>query len=149
LFYNSSRYDSIFDWLFSASGIICLLLFIGVIWLIVRFMNKTEKNENEVYLPPNNKRYGDEFGSDNSFWDDIRQEQQENPQREEEPIPPNAIQPTPNMAVVTTETYMTNQSDEMEKDCSMQLPKEENMYVDETALNEIQAQQSQNENKGE
>ena len=149
MFYNSSKYDSIFDWLFSLSGIICLLLFIGVIWLVVRFMNNTEKKDKEVYLPPSNKYENEnEYASDNSFWDDIRESQDNNPQREEEPIPPNAIQPTPNLAIVTNEvTYATVENSEMEKDCTKPNVTE-NFYADQSAINQLNFK-SENEEKGE
>lgn len=143
MFYSSSRYDSIFDWLFSLSGIIFILLVIGIIWLITRFMNNVEKKEKEVYLP-SNKKYENEYGSDNSFWDDIKQEQAQNPQREEEPIPPNAVTPIPNMAVVSEDCdYNMNENGELEKDCTKQIITRDN-YVDESAMNIIE-----NETKGE
>jgi hypothetical protein len=143
LFYNSSRYDSIFDWLFSLSGIIFILILIGVIWLIIRVFDNLKQKNKDVYLPSNSKN-DNEFGSDNSFWDDIKQEKDQNPQREEEPIPPNAVQPTPNMAVVSTNCdYSMNQDGELEKDCTKQILARDN-YVDESALNVIE-----NQNKGE
>jgi hypothetical protein len=149
LFYSSSRYDSIFDWVFSLGGIICILVLVGIIWLIVKMIDNAKQKNNDVYLPSNTK-FKTEYGSDNSFWDDIKQEQgqEKNPQREEEPIPPNAItpmnQPVPNMAVVDTQCdYNINENGELEKDCTKKIITRDN-YVDESAMNIIE-----NENKGE
>jgi type II secretory pathway component PulC len=151
LFYSSSRYDSIFDWVFSLSGIICILILVGIIWLIVRMYDNAKQKNTEVYLPSNTK-YESEYGSDNSFWDDIKQEQgqEKYPQREEEPVPPNAIPPTsqvvPNMAVVSEECdYNFNQNGELEKDCTKQIIARDN-FVDESALNIAESQNQNSEN---
>jgi ABC-type Fe3+/spermidine/putrescine transport system ATPase subunit len=108
------------------------------------FGNKDKKDNDDVYASPRTN-YVEEFGSDNSFWDDLREGKDENPQREEEPIPPNAIQP--NMAVVNTECdYNMNQNGELEKDCTKHIIARD-MYVDESAVNIVESQS--NENKGE
>ena len=109
MFYSSTKYDSLMDWVFSFGGIITIVLIILAIWLIYNyFKKKNDDGNNNEQLPkyyPSSKKtiydnqYDTEFGNDESFWDDIKktnsQEETNNyPTREEEPIPPNAIPPS-------------------------------------------------------
>lgn len=117
MYYSSTKYDSIMDWVFSFGGIITIALIILAIWLIYNYFQKKKDDGNgnnnmyqqPKYYPQNKKTIYDnqnntEFGSE-SFWDDMpkadinktNSQQGTNfyPTREEEPIPPNAIPPSP------------------------------------------------------
>ena len=108
MFYSSTKYDSLMDWVFSFGGIITIALIILAIWLIYNYFQKKNDDGNDEKLPKYysaskktiyDNQYNTEFGNDESFWDDINKtnSQQETniyPTREEEPIPPNAIPPS-------------------------------------------------------
>lgn len=111
MFYSSTKYDSLMDWVFSFGGIITIGLIILLIWMIYNFFQNRKDdnngNENNEQLPryfPQSKKsiydnqYNQEFGEE-SFWDDINKTNSTQgsnvyPTREEEPIPPNAIPPS-------------------------------------------------------
>jgi hypothetical protein len=112
MFYSSSKYDSLMDWVFSFGGIITIALIGLAIWLIYNYFQK-RKNDNDnsnIYQKPNyypqnkskiyDNQYDTEFASDDSLWDELSKNKTMQgstiyPTREEEPIPPNAIPPSP------------------------------------------------------
>jgi hypothetical protein len=110
MYYSSTKYDSMMDWVFSFGGIITIGLIILAIWLIYNYFQKKNNNNNDELnqkpIYPQNKRtiynnqYDTEFASDDSIWDDLNKTNSQQgsniyPTREEEPIPPNAIPPSP------------------------------------------------------
>jgi hypothetical protein len=119
MFYSSTEYDSLMDWVFSFGGIITIGLIILLIWMIYNFFQKRKDdnngNENNDHLPkyyPQSKKtiydnqHNEEF-EEKSFWDDINktnsmQGSNVYPVREEEPIPPNAIPPSSYFEEVNT-----------------------------------------------
>lgn len=106
MYYSSTKYDSLMNWVFSVSGVVTILVVILAIWLIYNYFTKNQKKEEPsmYYRPPINKygnisQYNNEFGSDNSIWEDVNKSESTEatniyPTREEEPIPPNAVSPS-------------------------------------------------------
>ena len=161
--YATSETTRFFSWLFTLNGILSVIILGGMIWLIISFImnNKNGKQNNR----PNNSSSGHNFqphdsemASEKSFWDDFNKNE-DFPQREEEPIPPNAIPPT--------STYMQSPTEEMrvrencdlvknadgiwEKDCTKQII-EDDVIFDDVVKNDIPMNQDVNiikEEKGE
>jgi hypothetical protein len=106
MYYDKNFFDQFIDWVFSFNGIITIALIILAISLIYKYfgIGKKDNDDNEqlpkYYSPQKQTNYDTEFGSDNSFWDGINETSSEQgtniyPTRDEEPIPPNAIPPSP------------------------------------------------------
>ena len=86
MYYSSTKYDSIMDWVFSFGGIITIALIILAIWLIYNYFQKKKEDGNSnnnmyqkpKYYPQNKKtiydnQYDTEFGNE-SFWDDMSEQ---------------------------------------------------------------------------
>lgn len=107
MFYSSSKYDSLLDWVFSLSGIVFILIVVAVIWMAKKYLNNKKsnsKNQNSNNQSSNSQssniqssisplEYTEEMGAEKSFWDEIKGKDK-NPVRDEEPVPPNAIPPS-------------------------------------------------------
>lgn len=133
--YATSGGVGFFHWLFTLNGILSILILAGMIYLIARFVqnSKSKNNSNQQKKSSssgeNIQPYDSEMESEKSFWDDFNVNQQ-NPQREEEPIPPNAIPPSTIAQTPTQVMMFQEESDSKdvnglwEKDCGKDMIQE-------------------------
>lgn len=136
--YATSGGTGFFNWLFTLHGILSVIILAGMIYLIFRFVQsqKNNKNSNQSNQQPNQSSSGQNYTSssdsdltsEKSFWDDININQSL-PQREEEPVPPNAIPPSPLVQPQTGTMVFQDESKDVngiwEKDCGKDMAQEE------------------------
>lgn len=139
-------------WLFTFSGILTVIIVALIIWAIFTFIQKNKNNsqnkQNQNHFPPK-QQYQSEMDDEKSFWDDFNKNE-DFPQRVEEPVPPNAIppSPTPTYSEVGESSTPVNcevklRSDGLyEKDCYKEMTTEGTL-----ADVEIQKSNSQNNNE--
>lgn len=149
--YATSGGTGFFNWLFTLHGILSVIILAGMIYLIFRFVQsqKNNKNNNQSNQQPNQSSSGQNYTSssdtdltsEKSFWDDININQSL-PQREEEPVPPNAIPPTYVMPqqsekISAFAVSREDRSDDnlWEKDCTKMLDESENQNENIVSLN--------------
>jgi hypothetical protein len=131
-----SNGTGLLHWIFTLNGILSIIILFGMIYLIVTFtQSQKKKKQNNQKKQPSDSQSGQNYApyqqdnqtaEDKSFWDDFRKsDKNSNPQREEEPIPPNAIPPSTAIPPLTqTMTYQEESKDVngiWEKDCGKEM----------------------------
>jgi hypothetical protein len=112
MYYSSTKFDSFLSWVLSINGLITLGLIALGIYLLIRYFNKNKVKDDSLEQTPYYNNSSNIYNSNRvqenqeSFWDDVKAPEKETQkkeplvkgktilQHEEEPLPPNAIEPS-------------------------------------------------------
>lgn len=129
--YATTGGNGFFHWMFTLNGILSIIILAGMIYLIISFVQGQKRNKNNQSNQTPTSSSGTNIApydeaNENSFWDDFNQTE-DLPQRDEEPIPPNAIPPSPTYFQPTSQEMnvgqemVTEDVNEWQKDCTKKM----------------------------